>query len=97
MTTERKAVANYLREVAEMVEQGVAFDFEFRWGLGRSALANLQVLPVTAEQHIEFDARRFAVIPHIAEVCMAAGSGLYRFNEELRVAESVVSGTIGGS
>ena len=94
MTNERKAVADYLRDVANMVESGVAYDFEFRWGLGKSALANLQVLPVTAEQHIEFDARRFAQIPFVAEVCMATGSGLYKLNEELRVAESVVSGTI---
>lgn len=94
MTNERKAVADYLRDVASIIESGVAFDFEFRWGLGKSALANLQVLPVTAEQHIEFHERKFTSIPHVAEICMATGSGLYRLNEELRKAESVVSGTI---
>jgi len=95
MTNERKAVADYLRDVANLVENGVAFDFEFRWGLGRSALANLQVLPVTVEQQIEFHERKFATIPHVAEICMATGSGLYHLNEQLKEAKSVVaSGTI---
>ena len=71
MLTEREAVANYLRDVANKVETGFAGNFEFRWHAGQNALANLQVMPVTREQRFEYDERKFATIPHVAEILMA--------------------------
>jgi hypothetical protein len=77
---ERKSVADYLRGVASVIENGFAYDFEFQWHAGKTALANIQVLPVSREQRVDFDERRFAQHPHVAEICMsldhyALGSG----------------------
>ena len=97
MNEERQSVADYLRDVAQKIENGFAFDFEFRWALGKKALASLHVSPVGREDLLEYDERRFASIPHVSEVCMAAGSALIhadivKLNHELAVAESLVTG-----
>lgn len=95
MNSERKAVAAYLRDVARMIENGDAFEFECRWRSGTNVLANLHVVPIGAHKQEVFDQRKFETIPHVSEICMAVGSGLYKLNEELRTAESVVAGSIG--
>lgn len=93
MNDERKAVAAYLRDIADKVESGFAFEFEFRWRSGRDGLANLHVSPAGPAEHVAYVERKFAPIPHVAEICMAAGSMLV-INEQLQSAQSVVAGTI---
>ena len=93
MNEERKAVAAYLRDIADQVERGFAFEFEMRWRSGRDALANLHVSPSSVADQIAYTERKFAPIPHVAEICMAAGTVLV-VNEQLQAAQSVVSGSI---